>query len=112
MAKPKNMTAEQEAAWRREKYREAYHKWRAKNPEKRREADRNRYAANAKKRRESQRNWAALNPEKRREYERKSRNKSCNQSAADQFFVMAGAAEQISKITNTNNTNENNTDSK
>ena len=85
MSKPKTwdvMTPEQQEAW-REKDRERNRKWREANPEKVRERKRKYHEANL---------------EKVRERKRKYREKNRNQAAADQFFIMAGAAEQISKI--------------
>lgn len=58
-------------------------------------------------------NWRDKNPEKARAIGRESvkrcyhRNK--NQAAADQFFLMAGAAEQISKTLTEKQTNEKHT---
>lgn len=48
---------------------------------------------------ENCRKWNAANPEKARENCRKSRKKVESQAAADQFFLMTGATEQITKIT-------------
>lgn len=81
-----------------EKQREQNRKWREANPEKERESRREQYAANSEKVRESNRKWSEANPEKRREINLKSYYKTRQQTAADQFFILAGAAESISKI--------------
>ena len=85
MAKPKKwdtMTPGEQEAW-RVKVREYDRKWQAANPE---------------KMREFKRKWSDANPEKVREKDRKLYRKTRQQSAADQFFIMAGAAEQLTKL--------------
>lgn len=126
MAKPKNMTAEQEAAW-KERNRQRVKDWQKANPDKKRQNQNEWAKNNPESNRERQRRFYAKNRErilgKHREYRESNLTKSrarvnksmCKrktQTASDQFFIMAGAAEQISKITNNTNTNENNTDSK
>jgi len=85
-AKWDNMTPDEQEAW-REKQREHVRKWRKANPEKARE-----------KYRKCARKWREANPEKQRELKRKTYRKTRQQSAADQFFIMAGAAEQLTKL--------------
>ena len=115
MYKPKNWDAlspvEQEA-WRvkdrescrkyyeanREKKLEKRRKYREANREKLRERWHKHYAANPEKQRESARKHYAANPEKQRESARKAAKKAKQQAAADQFFIMAGAAEQLTKL--------------
>ena len=119
MTKPKNwdllLPVEQEA-WRAkkresdrkyreentEKLRESKRKYREANCEKARELRREQYAANPEKVREWNRKWRESNLEKHRESDRKRmikfRHKTRQQSAADQFFIMAGAAEQLTKL--------------
>lgn len=83
--KPKNwdlLSSVEQEAW-RVKNREANRKWREVNPE---------------KARESQRKYHEANPEKKREQSLKSYYKAKQQTAADQFFIMAGAAEQLTKL--------------
>ena len=115
MSKPKNWDAlshvEQEA-W-RDKKRESERKWREANPEKMREQARKWYLANCEKhlelsrkwreanpekKQERNRKWREANPEKARESGRKSYYETRQQTAADQFFIMAGAAEQLTKL--------------
>ena len=72
--------------------------WRVKAREKRREYDRKCYEANCDKIKESNREYYKANCEKVRESVRKAAKKAKNQSAADQFFIMAGAAEQLTKL--------------
>jgi hypothetical protein len=121
MSKPKKwdtMTPEEREAWMVKK-RDHARKWRAANPEKCRESCRNSRAANPEKKRENDRRWRAENPKKRRghsrkwrdenpeksrEIDRKCKSKSKTQTAADQFFIMAGAAEALKQITNENDT--------
>jgi hypothetical protein len=100
MNKPKNwdlLSPVEQEAWRvrdresarkryesnREKYREKCRKWREANPE---------------KLREHFRKYREANREKRRESSLKSYCKSRQQTAADQFFILAGAAEQLTKL--------------
>lgn len=68
------------------------------NPEKTRERNRKWRETNTEKYRESSRKWQAANPEKASEANRKSYYKTRQQTAADQFFIMAGAAEQLTKL--------------
>ena len=82
----------------RDKVLEACCKWKLANPEKKRESDRKWQKANSKKTQESDRKWRVANPEKHREAVRKSKRKAKQQTAADQFFILAGAAESISKL--------------
>ena len=108
MAKPKNwdsMTPSEQEAWllrKREQCLNRVRKYREANREKVREADRKSYKANPNKKREHSRKWEKANPEKAREACRKRvikfRQKSRQQTAADQFFILAGAAESISKL--------------
>ena len=106
------MTPSEQEAW-RAKGRESNRKYRAENPEKTRELGRKYYEANREKRRESVRKWLeansekqresarkhyAANSEKQRESARKAAKKAKQQTAADQFFIMAGAAEQLTKL--------------
>lgn len=106
------MTPSEQEAW-RERKREYVRKWHAANPEKVREYKRKWEAANPEKMREKKRKWREVNPKKVLEYQRKYRNanpekdqercrktyrKTRQQSAADQFFILAGAAESISKL--------------
>lgn len=115
MYKPKNwdlLSPVEQEAW-RERKREYVRKWHAANPEKVREYKRKWEAANPKKMREKKRKWREANPKKAREAQRKYRNanpekdqercrkryhKTRQQTAADQFFIMAGAAEQLTKL--------------
>ena len=100
MSKPKNWDAlspvEQEA-W-RVKEREKDHKWREANRERKREKDRKYYEANPEKYREAVRKYYEANFEKLRGKSLKSYYKTLQQTAADQFFIMAGAAEQLTKL--------------
>ena len=95
MSKPKNMTPEQEDAW-KAKRREYQAKYYAK-PEakaKRREYDA-KPEAKAKKREYD------AKPEvkaKKREYMVEYNAETRNQSAADQFFIMAGAVESLTNL--------------
>lgn len=101
MSKPKNMTPDQESAWRekeRERQRGLSRKRRAANPDKAREKDRKWRAANTEKAREVIRKWYAANIEKAREKALKRYAAKSSQSAADQFFIMAGAAELLTKL--------------
>lgn len=66
-----------------QKYREIRKKWRDSNPEKNSEINRK---------------WREENREEYREARRKSFKKKRKQAAADQFFIMAGAAESISQL--------------
>ena len=84
MSKPKSFdswTLEKQKEW-KEKKAEQHRKWYEENREKKAEKDRKWHEANREKRAEQHRKW----------YEEKK-----HQSAADQFFIMAGAAEQISQ---------------
>ena len=86
MSKPKNMTPEQEVAWKdkvRKQNRERNRKWSKANPEKVRERIRK---------------WKEANPEKLLKHKRKYYYKARNQAAADQFFILSAAAQQISDI--------------
>lgn len=104
MNKPKNWDSlspvEQKAF--QEKAREYQRKWRNANPEKAQEINRksNRKwrEVNPEKNRESVRKWCEANPEKAQKSNRKAKQKSKQQTAADQFFIMAGAAEQLTKL--------------
>jgi len=113
--KPKNWDAlspvEQEAwrvkkqesdrKWREantEKAREKSRKWRNANLEKCRERELKYREANPEKRRKANREWREANRDELRERCRKSYCKSRQQSAADQFFILAGAAEQLTKL--------------
>jgi hypothetical protein len=116
MSKPKNMTLEQEAAWNEKqqeyyrKYREANRKklyekareYRKANPKKILENARKmvlkRYYANYEKAREQKLKWNKANPEKIRKTNLKFYCKTRNQAAADQFFILSAAAQQISDI--------------
>ena len=119
MAKPAkwdSMTPSEQEAWReknqkacrkwyaanREKVRKSSRKWQAANPGKKREFDRKYREANLDKRRKNASRYREANLEKVREYNRKrmikSRQKTLQQTAADQFFIFAGAAESISKL--------------
>jgi hypothetical protein len=116
MAKPKNMTAEQEAEWR---------KWHAGECRRRYLANRETILEKQKQYREENRDelrpkkaawnkkWREKNLQKSLERERLKRQnhkerikktyakcirKKKQQSASDQFFIMAGAAEQLSAI--------------
>ena len=88
-------------------------KYREANAEKCRESRRKNYEANREKKIEYARKWAAANldkvreskrknykanPEKSLERKRKLRHKTRQQTAADQFFILAGAAEQLTKL--------------
>jgi hypothetical protein len=55
------------------------------------------YAANREKNVQRNRKWYAANPEKDLRKNRKYNAANRQQAAADQFFVMAGAAQQISE---------------
>ena len=99
MSKPKSFDSwppEKQEEW-REKRIESARKWSEANPEKMRES--------ARKHREANREKVA---EKKRKYHEANRQ----QAAADQFFQIQGAAEQISEAieTKNNNTDDNNTD--
>jgi hypothetical protein len=115
MAKPKSFDTwlpEKQEEWREkerervrkwrevnpEKERERARKWREANPEKERERRRKRYEANSEKEREYVRKRYAVNSEKQREYFRKRYAASTQQSAADQFFVMAAAAQELTQF--------------
>jgi len=103
--------ADNQRKWRAsnpEKVTEGERKWRASNPEKVAESQRKHYAANVEKFAEKQRKYRAANPEKVTDKQRKYREANPNyyrkyraairqQDAADQFFVMVGAAQQISE---------------
>lgn len=82
----------------KEKVREYSRKRRAANPEKVLEYDRKRRASNPEKFREKWRKYREENLEKARETDRKRFKKSADQVAADQFFLMTGAAEQITNL--------------
>jgi len=100
MAKPKafdSWTPEQQDAW-RVKEREYRRKLHAANREKVAEYQRKYRAANREKFAEYHRKRRAANAEKFAEYDRKRRAAARQQDAADQFFVMAGAAQQISEV--------------
>jgi hypothetical protein len=100
MAKPAkwdSMTPEAQEVWRVRK-RELDRKWHEANPEKVRGKSRKYYEANREKQREKDRKYYEANPEKMREQSLKSYQKAKQQSAADQFFILAGAAESISKL--------------
>ena len=95
MSKPKNMTPEQEAAW-KAKQREYYTR-----PEVR--AKMKEYQAKyryTQKRREYQDKWQAkynAKPEVKAKI-RAREVKRASQTAADQFFIMAGAAESLTNL--------------
>jgi hypothetical protein len=78
----------------REKAAQYWSKYRTANREKRVEKNRKYRAENREKILEKNRKYKAENREKMLEYFKKYRN----QKAADQFFIMAGAAEQLSKL--------------
>ena len=98
--------------WKREnpnKVRDSVYKWMAKNPEKVKSYKKSQAAL--ERNREFEKTYLIVrrkkreeNPLNRREIERKSREKLRNQAAADQFFILAGAAqtitEAISKLKN------------
>jgi len=65
---------------------------------KKRESARKHYESNPEKARKAKRKYRAENLEKQRESDRKSKQKAKQQTAADQFFIMAGAAEQLTKL--------------
>ena len=100
MYKPKNWDAlspvEQEA-W-RVKDRESCRKYYEANREKKLKKRRKYREANREKLRERWHKHYAANPEKQRESARKAAKKAKQQAAADQFFIMAGAAEQLTKL--------------
>ena len=115
MAKPAkwdSMTPGEQEAWRvkqrgyqrkyseldSKKVREAKRKYYEANFEKCREYQRKHYAANPEKHRKSKRKWREANLEKSRKDALEAYYKTRQQSAADQFFIMAGAAESISKL--------------
>ncbi len=85
MAKPKAFDT-----WPAEKQEE----WRDKV----REQSRKHYEANAGKVRERIRKYREANADKVRERKRKHRAIARTQSAADQFFILAAASEQLSKL--------------
>ena len=111
MAKPKSFdswTPEKQEEW-REGNKQRQRKYRAANREKIVESWRKYHAANREKITERQRKYRAENrkevEESYRKYHAKNREKCAekcrkhrNQKAADQFFIMAGAAEQLSKL--------------
>ena len=100
MAKPAkwdSMTPSEQDAW-RERKRERDRKRYEANPEKKREVSRRYYETNFEKQREKNRKWCEANHEKRRGISLKSYYKTRQQTAADQFFILAGAAESISKL--------------
>ena len=112
MAKPKNMTAEQEAEW-KERNRQRVKDWQKANPEKRREKDRKWKEANPESNRERQRKfyekhremildkhrqYRESNPTKSRQRVNKSMANRKNKASSDQFFIMVGGAEQLSAI--------------
>ena len=80
------------------KAREKYRICHAANPEKFREMDRKRRSSNIDKFRQRYRKYRVTNRDKIREKDRKKYAKKINQAAADQFFIMAGAAESISQL--------------
>jgi len=89
----------------REKIAEYQRKYRAANAEKLAERQRQRYEANREKMVKRSRKYQAANREKLAEYRRNWKAATRQQAAADQFFVMAGAAQQISEtISNHNKT--------
>ena len=99
-SKPKNWdalsTVEQEA-W-QAKQRGKDRKYYEANRERKREKDRKYYEANPEKQREQKRKYREANREKLRKKSLKSYYKTLQQTAADQFFIMAGAAEQLTKL--------------
>jgi hypothetical protein len=114
MAKPAkwdSMTPSEQEAWRVRK-RESNRKHRKANPEKERKRERKWREANPEKLREHFRKYREANREKRRESSLKSYCKSRQQTAADQFFILAGAAESISKLKLKSESHENNTNDK
>ena len=110
-SKPKNwdsLSPVEQNAW-RVRVRESDRKWREANPEKARESVRKYREANPEKKRKTDHKYRKANLEKVRESNCKTKQKAKNQSAADQFFIMAGAAEQLTKLkpkSYENNTNE------
>ena len=115
MRKPKNwdlLSPIEQEAWRvkrreadrkqyeanREKHYKKCNKWRAANRERVQECVRKYREANREKRREQDRKYYAENPGKEIKRVYKAKQKAKNQSAADQFFIMAGAAEQLTKL--------------
>ena len=100
MSKPKKwdlLSPVEQEAW-RERKREYSRKYREDNPEKCREIARKWRELNLKKARETYCEWRKANLEKDKERCRESYHKTRQQSAADQFFIMAGAAEQLTKL--------------
>lgn len=130
-----SLTPEAQEAW-KQKERARLRKYRAENPEKTRELllkywakntekinDRKRkyYAKNTEKINENMREWRAKNPKKTKEYgrkhhaknleeirekQRKQKRKYRNQKAADQFFILAGAAESLTNLITQNKKTE------
>jgi len=86
-----------------ERFREKDRKWASENKQKVAENSRRWRAANPEKAREVSRKYRESNPEKVLEKHRKHRERKRNQSAADQFFIMAGAAEAIKDTLNNTN---------
>ena len=82
----------------RERKREKDRKYYEANPEKQRERKLKYYEANPEKQREQKRKYREANREKLRKKSLKSYYKTLQQTAADQFFIMAGAAEQLTKL--------------
>jgi hypothetical protein len=110
MSKPikwDQMTEFERKKW-REKRAEHQRKYRENNSGKPPEYYRKYRENNKEKRSESDRKYRENNRDKILEYYRKYRENNKQQSAADQFFIMAGAAEQISQ-TLTEIQNETNT---
>ena len=91
------MTPEAQEAW-REMRRKSAAKYRETNLEKGRDYSRKWREANLEKAREIYRKWREENPKKAREACRKTYCKLRQKAAADQFFILAGAAESISKL--------------
>ena len=91
------MTPEAQEAW-REMRRKSTAKYRKANLEKGRDYSRKWRETNLEKARELYRKWSKANPEKAREACRKTYYKLRQQTAADQFFILAGAAESIFKL--------------
>lgn len=107
MEAPKHFNLKQKALWelreaqwvaRQEKQRKSSQKWRQANLEKHRLAQRQRYWRDPEKHRKAAEERRLKDPEKFKDKSHRSYLKSKSQAAADQFFTLTAAAEQISKI--------------
>ena len=113
MSKPKDMTPEQEEEWKQrnrkrvkdwqianpDRKRQSQRTWAKQNPEDNKERQRRFYQRNRERLLEKHKKYRESNRNKSRSCVNKSMNKAKMQKASDQFFIMAGAAEQLSNLT-------------